>query len=74
MLAAQKHSNVRIAVWAVRATRTTAIDNGLSYVVAITDQGEEETDCFLCVMINAIHTNPTMKSKFPGFLFKLVLE
>lgn len=64
MLAAQEHSNVRIAVRAMRATRTAAIDDGPRHVVATGDQSEEAADCFLRVTVDAIYTNPTMKSGF----------
>ena len=61
MLAAQEHSNVRIAVRAVRATRTTAKDDGLCHIVTAGDQGEKAVDCTPCLMVNVIHEYATVQ-------------
>ena len=54
MLAEQEHSNVNIAVRAVRAARTTAIDDGPRHVVATGDQREKAANSFFRLMVDSI--------------------
>ena len=54
MIAAQEHSHVRIAIGAVRATRTTAIDDRRRYVVASIQPSKKLLNSSLRIRINCV--------------------
>lgn len=71
MPTSQEYGYVSIAIRAVRATRTAAIDDGSGHVVATGNQGEEAAGGFLGILVDAVHANPTINS---GFMFLVGLS